>query len=398
EAAIGLDALDVLGTGQIPIYFERTTGGQEPLFGYLTVLSMLALGPNVLAMRLVAPIVGLLTVAVTYVLGKEMLGRWVGLIAALLIAVSYWHVHVSHTSFRAITLPLMVGLTFLLFWRALKRESLVSYVLAGLAGAVTMYTYQSSRLFPLLLGLAFLYLWICRGRGLPWKGMATFAGVTGALTLPLAWYYLGHPDLFSARIDQVGAGGTSFLGSLTNALGMFSYRGDITWKFNLPGKPVFDLWDSALFYLGVVVSLRRWRKPPYGLLLLWVAVMLLPTALSTESPHFLRALGIMPAVYLLPGVGAVWLAGWVRRWTGGFFRGRDRAFVYLALAAWLVSGAVFTYRDYFGEWAHSPKAYEVYNGDVEDAARYLNTLDGSQVVMFSTQYYGHYTVLFFERR
>ena len=398
EAAIGLDALDVLKTGQFPVYFERTTGGQEPLFGYLTALSFVALGPGIPAMRVVAPAVGLLTVAVTYALGQEMHGRWVALVAALLMAVSYWHVHVSHTSFRAITLPLMAGLTFLLLWRALARGAPWRYALAGLSGAVTMYTYQSSRLFPLLIALAFLYLWACRGRRFSWPGVAGFAGTMAAVTVPLAWYYLNHPIVFSARIEQVGAGGADVWEGLANTLGMFSLQGDITWKFNLPGKPVFDPLVSGLFYLGTIVSLRRWRQPPYGLLLLWVAVMLLPTILSTESPHFLRAMGIMPAVYLLPGVGAIWLVGLLGRWAGALSGSRAASLVYLVLAVWLAVGATTTYRDYFGEWAASPNSYEVYNGDVQDAARYLNTLDGSQTAMFSTQYYRHYTVLFLERR
>src|SRR3972149_5569169 len=211
-----------------------------------------------------------------------MFGRWVGLTAALLMTVSYWHVHESHTSFRAITLPLMVGTTFLLLWRALKRQGAVAFLLAGLSAAATMYTYQSSRVFPLLLALVFLYLWVCLGPGLPWRGLAIFAGVIVVFTVPLAWYYIGHPELFYARIDQVGAGGEAALDSLANAIGMFSYQGDISWKFNLPGKPVFDPAVSVLFYLGVAVALWRWRQPAYGLVLLWTGVMLLPSALSTE--------------------------------------------------------------------------------------------------------------------
>ncbi len=349
-------------------------------------------------MRVVAPVVGLLTVAVTYVLGKEMLGRWAGLIASLLMAVSHWHIHESHTSFRAITLPLLVGLTFLLLWRALKSKGMIGYVLAGISGGVTMYTYQSSRVFPLLLALAFVYLWVSQGRTLPWRGVLVFAGVMAALTIPLGWYYVDHPGVFFSRIDQVGAGGMGIEESLFNALGMFSYEGDITWKFNLPGKPVFDPVISAFFYIGLAVCLWRWRRPAYGILLLWVAVMLTPTAFSTESPHFLRALGIMPAVYIIPAAGVLWLVEKTGPRLTALAGPRAINAGYAALAVWLAVGGVSTYRDYFGEWASSARAYQDYNGDVEDASAYLGTLDGSELVMFSTQYYGHYTVLFFERR
>jgi hypothetical protein len=51
---------------------------------------------------------------------------------------------------------------------------------------------------------------------------------------------------------------------------------------------------------------REWSDGA-ALVLMWLLVYLLPTALAEGSPHFLRAAGALPAVMLLPALGAVGL-------------------------------------------------------------------------------------------
>ena len=63
--------------------------------------------------------------------------------------------------------------------------------------------------------------------------------------------------------------------------------------------------EALIFWLGVVISISRWRRPAYRLLLLWLGVMLLPAMLSRDSvPNTLRMIGATPAIYLLAAAGA----------------------------------------------------------------------------------------------
>ncbi len=37
--------------------------------------------------------------------------------------------------------------------------------------------------------------------------------------------------------------------------------------------------------------------------LIWIPVMLLPTILAEDSPHFLRAVGVLPVALIVPAIG-----------------------------------------------------------------------------------------------
>jgi 4-amino-4-deoxy-L-arabinose transferase-like glycosyltransferase len=108
EAHNGLDALDIL-RGHFPLYFPANNG-REPLFIYLIALAVGVLGKSPFALRLVAFFAGTLTVAATAAMGRALFSRRVGLLAAAVLAVTLWHVHLSRVGFRAVLLPLFIAL------------------------------------------------------------------------------------------------------------------------------------------------------------------------------------------------------------------------------------------------------------------------------------------------
>jgi len=73
EAVDGLDALDVLaGRGQV---FFPANYGREGLHMFLVAFSFLLFGVNEFALRFPSIVAGLVTVPLTYWLGKELLRR-----------------------------------------------------------------------------------------------------------------------------------------------------------------------------------------------------------------------------------------------------------------------------------------------------------------------------------
>ena len=50
------------------------------------------------------------------------------------------------------------------------------------------------------------------------------------------------------------------LANIRDTLGMFTFRGDPVWRYNIAGRPVFDPLVGALFYLGLLVALWRVRR------------------------------------------------------------------------------------------------------------------------------------------
>lgn len=318
EASNGLDALGVL-QGEHAVYFTANNG-REPAYIYLTALAISLLGPTVVAVRLAAAVAGALGAIPVYLLGRAWFGPVAALFAAWLWAVTLWPMHLGRIGLRAGLLPPLLALVFWLGTLAYRRRQPVLWLAAGAAYGVAFYTYLAVRFTPLLLFFIVSYLFLKRRQPQQrrreaqrlWPGALAFLAAAGVVLLPLALAAWRDPSILVGRAGQVSIlnpaiGGQNPLLTLLQqagrALGMFLWRGDDIIRHNPPGRPVFDLLMVAPFLTGLLVCLRRWRTPAYAVVLLWVGVMLGPTILAEDAPHFLRAVGVLPAALFLPAVG-----------------------------------------------------------------------------------------------
>lgn len=152
--------------------------------------------------------------------------------------------------------------------------------------------------------------------------------------------------------------------------GMFHLRGDFIPRHNVPLRPVFDPVLGLAALVGLAVALRAWRRPAYAFTLAWTGVMLVPTVLAEDAPHFLRAAGVLPIALLFPALGLD--AGWT--WLDQ--RGYKAAGPLLA-ALVLGLALALTWRDYFQVHALSDKAYYQFETGAAELAlatnRFLRT-------------------------
>jgi len=317
EAYNGLMAGEVL-KGYRPVFFEINMG-VEPALIYAEALAFWLFGESVTVQRLVSVAFGLLTVLLTYVLAAHLFkSRLVGLLSTLLIAISFWHVFVSRLALRAVVMPPLQILTLFFFWRGLEEHRLRHFVLAGLFGGLTMYSYLSSRFLPFIPIIFVLYLLLRSGisRGVWWR-LGVMIAIWLLVFLPLGVFYLNNPQWFLLRAEQAlvisrphsESGLPAVLRQTLATLGMFSFEGDPSWRYNLAGRPVFD-WAMALaFYGGIVLSLvhsvRKPRLNPYAFILIIQAVMLVPDFITDVSPHFLRTIGAAPTTVIFPAIAVV---------------------------------------------------------------------------------------------
>lgn len=221
---------------------------------------------------------------------------------------------------------------------------------------------------------------------------SVFVGVSCVLAAPILVYFALHPNEFFVRSSQVsvfqtGSGLSGFLWAFVvnvwEHLYAFGIRGDPNWRHNYSGQPLLNVWEALFFWLGVGTAVYRWKQPPFRLLLLWLALLLLPAWLSRDDnvPHFLRMLGAAPAIYLLTGVG-VWetirflqtrslleKVKWVPDWRREGTMAATLAGAVIGLV--LVQGG-HTYRAYFQKWAASPDVYLAYEQIWTDLALALN--------------------------
>jgi 4-amino-4-deoxy-L-arabinose transferase-like glycosyltransferase len=398
EAANVILTAEISQGKSLPIFIESYTG-KEVLFFYWAAALMRLVGESVFTLRLAAAFVGILTVAVTYWLGREMgLSRQVALMAAILLAVSFWHVLFSRLGFRAISQPLLQALTAAALLRGLRRGQWRWLTAAGVFLGLTGYTYLAVRLFPVLLLLALLPLLLNRKQWqLRWAQLGLTAVIALLVLSPLLFYFSTHPDAFWVRIGQVGtdAAGITPLAGYLRALQMFFLRGDPYIRFNIPERPLFTLLWGALLVGGWLVTWTSWKRLQTDwqrsaalLLLLAPFIMILPTALATNEilPSNLRAIGLLPFLFYLPAIG---LERLLLEMAQRYQRPQlaVRGFLSVAFIVLLVEG-VFTAQAYFLEWGTEPALFYETDGDLTAVAAFLNDQPlADQTVYVAAKYY-----------
>ncbi len=398
EAYNGLDALRVLA-GDHALFFPANNG-REPAYIYLTALAVAGLGRTVLALRISAAVVGTFTTLIFYRLAATWFGRPAGLLAAWLWAVSFWAVHLSRIGLRTVLFVAALTLAFWLGTEAFRRQRPVWWVIAGLAYALSFYTYLAARLTPLLLLGLFLYLAIQPAyRKRLWPGIVWFGGAALIGVLPLLAALVQEPGGLLGRSQQVSIlnpsiSGGDFWGTLWRqtwlALGLTIWRGDTIWRHNLPGRPALDLVMALPFLIGLGFSLRYWRRPAMFVLPLWLLVMLAPTILAEDAPHFLRAAGVLPPLLILSALGLSKLRDWPKlpsllqeRWSPASERKwRAGLIVLLCLATFAL-----TVRDYFFIYGRQAEPAYFFEAAARDLAAQINSESAGTAVYLDNRYW-----------
>jgi len=320
EAYEGLDALQVLN-GKLSLFFTANNG-REPLFVYLLSPFVAVLGRSAFALRLLPALTGVLLIPATYALGCELLGRKAGVFAAALAACSVWALNLSRLALRATLLPLIAALLLTCLMRGLRLHSLKHMLGAGLLLAFGFYTYLAARFMLIAVGLFAAWLLLRQRRAFWWQGWLALLLVLLAVTAPLALYYCLHPTDFWGRSSQVSifnpliSQGQPLRALLTSAwhtlLGFF-YRGDFIPRHDIPNRPFLEPLNALAFAGGLVVLGRYQRRRGNAFLVyIWLVLLSLPTILAEGAPHMLRAVGLVPVLYLPAAAGLAWFSDHLR--------------------------------------------------------------------------------------
>jgi hypothetical protein len=385
EAAYGMQALDLRADPRLELFFPAFTG-HEPLFIYLLAGATAVLGESTWAVRATSASIGVLAVLATALAGRRLFGPAVGLLAAGLLAGSFWHLMFTRQVHRLNLLVALAPLALWLLWRARDRPGALRAVLAGSALGALAYTYVTARLLLPALGFFLLVELLVARRDRKW--LALVVGLI-ALTVaaPLALYFVRHPDQFSVRFSQTAGGDP--LRSALDTLAMYGLRGDVQPKFNLPGRPALDPALSLLFALGVVASLARLGEARSRLLLLWWLGSIAAGFLTIDTPNFGRLNAAAPPSYLLAALGAATL------WRAAAPRLALRRSAAALLAVALVAGgAALSARAYFVRWAPTDETYYALHGDLADLGRLARVEPPDVTLYAASEHYQHPTVHF----
>jgi len=385
-------------TTRFPVFLEGNYG-REPLFHYFGALAVALIGPQVWALRLVAALAGTIAVLAACLVARELFAdeperaAHLALLAAAVATGIYSLLAFSRLGLRIITLVTLEGLTMALWWRAGRDGRLRWWVLVGLLLGLSQYTYIPARLLPLIVAYPTLVWIMRRPQQRPQLVRGTLLALLVALVvaLPLIVFFVRYPAYLALRAEAIAAdaperGLAVMVANVGRVLWGLVWRGDPNPILNLPGRPALDIVQAVFFIVGVIVCLRQ-KKPGFSekawFLLLWAAVMYIPSVVSGIAPTFGRSIGGMLPVVIIVAIGmeATWatvVAHWPRR----------RSLATLAILGALGFSVGLTARDYFTVWAHLPGLPQIFHEEMATVGRYIGGLPAETVVyMTPTQKY-----------
>ena len=386
-----------------PIFFTGNWG-IPPLEIYLTALAFLVAGEQMLAIRYVSAIAGIVTIVLLYLLTRtlfplpsrsypdassEGLGasasvrQFMPFVACLVLAVLPWHNAFSREGVEVILVPLWLILTVQFLWWGLRSRKWWPFAVSGFFLGSAFYTYQSAWVFPGVLVLFVVYkLFQERGflRRYGWK-LLLLALTAILIFLPLGIFAYHNPDMFVMRTGQVGVLGSgggsqtpvaSLAGNVLKVAGVFVTGGWVSDGNKLYTRPPMPLALALILYLGAAVALVRFKRAEYALLLIWFVWMWLPSVMSDDAPNIRRMIGSTPPMAILIALGMGWLFDAVRAGTSNLKQWRSivPAVVGVALGGLLIYTTVWSYQYFFVDWGRAKNLYHIFDVGLVDIGKF----------------------------
>lgn len=264
-------------------------------------------GQSEFALRFLSLIFGVLGVALIYVLGRRLFNRPIGLVAALLLTVSAYHVWYSQEAKMYTLITALVLAAIYSLRRAVEENRRRWWVSVVVCSSLAMYAHiLAALLIPVLVALFVLWWPLSRSRLRP--GLVALALLTLPY-VPLAIWQL--PLVFQPA--ETGFGRFTF-SEMALILGKAYARGILN---QLP-ESLTHL-AAALSAALAVFGLLNYARPTHRhglrtsslILLAWISLPFLAIFIvSLSRPLFTDRylIWIMPAYYLLIGLGvyALW--------------------------------------------------------------------------------------------
>ncbi|HLF27675.1 MAG TPA: glycosyltransferase family 39 protein [Anaerolineae bacterium] len=320
EGLFGMAGLSVSDGG-----FQNPFGtyhGAGSLYLHLIAGLMRLFGANMLGLRMAPAISGTLAVPAVYLLGRELGGRRVALVAALVVAVSHFHVHFS----RIVSVTYLQGtffntLALYLLISGLRRDSAPRLMLSGLVIGVYFLLYLDARMMIGVMAMIVLALALI-DRALIARNarrLLLLVGVFLIVAAPMLLWAVRHPEEFNMRFIAAGTFENDLLAlrmaeTGKSAIQIFSDVGVSTFM-TLIASPVVDFYfadlsvlnvvSSALFIFGLVYSWAHLRRVTSVSLnvWLWIGIAAIVVFTLDEYGAGYRLLFVFPAVCVLAGVG-----------------------------------------------------------------------------------------------
>lgn len=367
--------------GRVEVFYNLSPlgaqGGREGLYHILLAVTRSLTGGGTLGYRMLSVAVGMLTLALVGALGARLYGPLAGLAALGLLAVGLWPTLLARTIGPHTFVPLLVAAVMLALALALpvcrpgspsREPRTAPFAALGLLLGVGFYIHPAA-LFIALGALLFIVFMVVSPRRLPPRTLS-YTGFAVLVAFIVAVPYV----ISSIRLPELAGVGRLFAGynlaeypplhAITSTISGLFFEGDANPAYNLPGRPLLDLFSGVLALLGLLTALRQARHPRYALPLTMLAALLPAAVFVPAAPDFSAMTVLLPMVALLFGLGVTTFYH--------SLRGGARWVFALGLAALLAFNVYWLATDLFVRWPALAAAQQVYYGRAGALARYLD--------------------------
>lgn len=363
-------------TGNLSVYYDTGTEvlpqGREGLYPVTQAIATLFTGTGSIGYRMVGIWASILTLPLIYTLGVRLYGRVAGLLAMSIMGYNMWAVLLGHQIVVEAALLPVVTATLLALARALPvyrnvsddNTNTTAFAALGILLGISLYVHPAG--LALLLGtvLAILYTLIV-SRPLSQRRIS-FIGFAILLAIIISVPYL----LSTLRLPELAAPTRFFgiysdgLSAILNGLGGLFIQGDLQPVTNIPGRPMFNPLIGLIALIGLVMSLRNWRAPRFGIVIIMTLILIPPATLTETSPDFYRLTLLMPSVALLFGFGGAKLIERLETTT------RSLAIAgFIAFFGYLI---IISGHDLYTVWPERADVRGIYYSDVAEIASYID--------------------------
>jgi len=345
EVAQGYNAFSILKTGfdehqkAFPQAFLISFGDfKPPLYTYFIIPPMLLFGVNEFSVRFPSAFFGSFSVLLAYFLTRELikdkksnLSSIVSLISSFLLAISPWHIQLSRGAYEAnlATFFTMAGILFL--FKGVKRHWF--WLVSVLFFIGSIYTFNTPRVFVLLLGFGFLIFYYQRlWQARKWLILPVLLFII--LCLPLVPHLRSEEgrlrfkevnifsdirplelsnqrieidnDTYWSRIihNRRLVYGQIFMKHLFDHFNpkFLFFTGDRNPRFSSQETGQLYLIELPLLILGILYLIKDKQKNT-GFLIFWLFAALIPAATARETPHALRTEVVLPTYQIIISYG-----------------------------------------------------------------------------------------------
>ncbi|HEV2529656.1 MAG TPA: glycosyltransferase family 39 protein [Thermomicrobiales bacterium] len=386
----------------------------SPVLSYYLAPWVGIFGLDIGIIRIATALLGVAAIPLAFFATRELTNRTsTAVIAAWLLAVSPWAVHLSRYAIPPATIAPLFLLMLWLTLRALRVRTTLSFILAALSVTLLVSGYPTMKLYvPLVLGVI-VVIYFRVWRLVPLRALA-WAIVTLALTI--------GPTYAFSFLSPAAANRSRYLSYLNTEAASLSGLVDQYWSYISPTflfvqgdgdqshvQPGYGLefpWLAPLLIIGLVVAILRAFDPdmPFRLrrptLVLLAAFVLAPVpAAITQFQNSSRVAQIDPLIAILVAIGIVGLFDGLRRFVLPDTRSIAFRMVAVAMVAAILLPLVVQARDrYTSYYADYPRDRAVqwhFHSGIFDALAYARSVEDDYAEIYVGDVAQGYIVLLF---